>query len=58
MGWGDLYAAADLPCQWIDITDLPAGTYQLRVTANPERLIREARLDNNVVSTGVVIGPP
>lgn len=57
VGWGDLYAA-DLPCQWIDITDLPAGTYQLRVTANPDRLIGEVRLDNNVASMDVVIAPP
>jgi hypothetical protein len=56
-GWGDLYAAG-LPCQWIDITDLPPGTYQLRVTANPDRLFEEARLDNNAASMEVVIGPP
>jgi hypothetical protein len=56
-GWGDLYAAG-LPCQWIDITDVPPGTYQLRVTANPENLLEEARLDNNAASMPVFIGPP
>jgi hypothetical protein len=56
-GWGDMYAAG-LPCQWIDITNLPPATYQLRVTANPEHLFEEARLDNNAATAQVVIGPP
>ncbi len=30
---GDIYNA-DLPCQWIDITDLPAGNYTLVVRVN------------------------
>jgi hypothetical protein len=56
-GWGDLYAAG-LPCQWIDITGVAPGAYQLRVTANPDRLFQEARLDNNAATVAVVIGPP
>jgi hypothetical protein len=57
-GWGDLYAAG-LPCQWIDVTGVPAGTYQLRVTANPGGLlVEESALDNNSATVPVAIGPP
>lgn len=57
VGWGDLYAA-DLPCQWIDITDVPPGTYRLGVTANPEGLIPEVSRANNAATVEVVISPP
>src|SRR5689334_21057062 len=33
-GWADVYSRY-LPCQWIDITDVKAGTYTLRIVANP-----------------------
>ena len=33
VGWGDMYHW-DFAYQWIDITDLPGGTYQLRVTVD------------------------
>lgn len=29
-----LLLADDLDCQWLDITDVPAGTYKLHVTIN------------------------
>jgi len=29
LGWSDIYDRG-LPCQWIDITDVPPGNYQLR----------------------------
>ena len=48
---GDVYGA-DTPCQWIDITDLPAGSYTMVVRVNwdksPDKLGRvEKKYDNN-----------
>jgi hypothetical protein len=34
VGWGDVYQWS-LPGQYIDITDLPPGTYRLRAVADP-----------------------
>lgn len=50
-GCGDIYDAS-LPCQWIDITDLPAGDYTLVLRVNwdksPDLTGRvEANYDNN-----------
>ncbi|HSN98165.1 MAG TPA: lysyl oxidase family protein [Candidatus Nanopelagicales bacterium] len=39
-GWADIYTN-DLPCQWLDITDTPDGTYTLRVSANDDGLVEE-----------------
>ncbi len=46
VGWADWYPQI-LDCQWIDVTDLPPGDYQLRVVWNPNRLMPETRIDNN-----------
>jgi hypothetical protein len=51
-GCADTYGAG-LSCQWIDITDVPAGNYTLVVKVNwdhsPDKLGRvEQRFDNNV----------
>ncbi len=50
-GCGDIYDAG-LPCQWVDITDIDAGTYTLVVRVNwdksPDKLGRyELTYDNN-----------
>lgn len=50
-GCGDIYGAS-LPCQWVDITDLPAGTYTLVMRVNwdksPDKLGRvEKGFENN-----------
>ncbi len=45
-GWADVYSRY-LPCQWIDITDVPAGTYTLRVVVNPLHTLPESNYDNN-----------
>jgi hypothetical protein len=45
-GWSDYYGA-DLDCQWIDVTHLPAGEYSLRVEVNQARIIAESSFDNN-----------
>jgi hypothetical protein len=55
MGWGDIYSK-NLPCQWIDITDVPPGDYKLLVTVNPEGNIPELDRTNN--TAGAVIRIP
>jgi hypothetical protein len=54
VGWSDVYAA-ELDCQWIDVTDLPAGDYTLHVLWNPEGLISETTMDNNEAFVPVTI---
>jgi hypothetical protein len=46
VGWSDVYAA-ELDCQWIDVTDLPPGEYSLHVLWNPQGLIPETTMENN-----------
>lgn len=59
-GWEDVYAA-DLECQWVDITDVPPGDYTLRIEVNPPppssetRLLIERNYDNNVLEVPVQI---
>jgi len=59
-GFGDIYDAA-LPCQWVDITDVPAGDYTLRVELNvvpPDaaaRVLVERDYDNNATEIPVTI---
>jgi hypothetical protein len=45
-GFADYYGR-ELPDQWIDMTGLPAGTYWVRIRANPSRLLLEADTANN-----------
>ncbi|GCB75141.1 hypothetical protein scyTo_0018181, partial [Scyliorhinus torazame] len=40
---------ADIDCQWIDITDVKAGNYILKVAVNPSYLVPESDYTNNVV---------
>ncbi len=54
MNCGDLYKA-DLDCQWIDITDVPSGLYDLRLIVNPDYLIPESDHDNNQLTCRVQI---
>jgi hypothetical protein len=53
-GWSDLYGNA-LDCQWLDITDIPRGNYQIRVTLNPGRTFEEITLENNSATVPVTI---
>ena len=47
-GWADIYANG-IPCQWIDVTDLPDGDYQLRVTVNAAKtFVEDDRIPNSV----------
>ncbi|KAF7666724.1 hypothetical protein LDENG_00095410, partial [Lucifuga dentata] len=47
-GCHDTYAA-NIDCQWIDITDVPPGNYILKVTVNPNFHVLESDFTNNIV---------
>ena len=53
-GWSDIYDGG-LPGQWIDITGIAAGDYQLEITINPEHIIDEADYSNNTTIVPVTI---
>lgn len=53
-GCADIYQRS-LDCQWVDITGLPGGTYTLEVEVNPEGLIEESDLTNNLWTRSVDI---
>jgi Lysyl oxidase/FG-GAP repeat len=53
-GWSDIYLA-DIPCQWIDITDLTDGTYTLRVGVDEQDVIDEANTLPNEAKLNVRI---
>jgi hypothetical protein len=53
-GWKDIYSAS-LPCQLIDITDVPPGDYRLRIEVNPEHIIPELDYSNNRYERAVTI---
>jgi lysyl oxidase len=55
-GWSDLYGNA-LDCQWLDITDITPGDYQIEVSLNPSRAFEEISFENNVSRVPVVIPP-
>lgn len=46
VGWADVYTW-DLPGQFIDIGDVPDGTYAVVITANPAGAITESSEENN-----------
>ncbi|XP_068604962.1 protein-lysine 6-oxidase-like [Brachionichthys hirsutus] len=47
-GCHDTYAA-NIDCQWIDITDVRPGNYLLKVTVNPNFHVLESDFTNNIV---------
>jgi hypothetical protein len=55
VGWADVYHR-NLPDQWIDVTNVPAGTYWLESIVDPENNIRESNEDNNITRIQVTIG--
>lgn len=54
VGWADIYGAG-LDCQWVDITDLPAGDYTLELSINPLQVVTESSYDNNILQLAVTI---
>lgn len=55
-GWSDVYAKG-IPCQWIDVTGLPPGSYRLRTTVNPTGLYPESNYANNTTVRNVGVLP-
>lgn len=53
-GWADIYDDS-LPCQWIDITGLPAGNYWLQIIVNPDNIIAESDTSNNLIQVPVTV---
>ncbi|RKI14644.1 alpha integrin [Corallococcus sp. AB030] len=51
-GWSDVYTA-DLPCQWLDVTDTPDGEYTVRVGVDENHIVDEADTLPNEVSVKV-----
>jgi hypothetical protein len=56
-GWSDFYAA-ELSCQWIDITSIPPGVYTLQMEVDPANLLPELNETNNITQMFVVIDDP
>jgi len=56
-GWGDVYSKG-LPCQYIDVTDVPAGDYTLEMIVNPDGVLLEAETSNNAITLPVTISAP
>jgi hypothetical protein len=57
VGWGDLYPST-LDCQWVDVTDVAPGDYQLHVFLNSAQLLPEASYLNNEIAVAVSIPGP
>ncbi len=57
VGWGDLYPSS-LPCQWIDVTDVAPGDYDLWVLLNTAQLLPESDYGNDDGTTHVTIPAP
>jgi hypothetical protein len=57
IGWSDIYSSG-LPCQFIDVTDVPPGQYRLVVAIDPDNLIPELDDSNNTAEVMVQLGPP
>lgn len=56
-GWSDVYSRS-LDCQWIDITGLAAGNYQLRASVNDSQvLVAESDYTNNVSWVKIRVTP-
>lgn len=53
-GWADTYGSG-LDCQWVDVTDLAPGHYQLEVSVNPAHVFAELDYSDNVVRIPVDI---
>jgi hypothetical protein len=55
LGWGDTYVQS-LSDQAFDITHVPNGTYYIEIIANPEKVLRESNLGNDVSLRRVILG--
>ena len=55
LGWGDTYNQS-LDGQNFNVTSLPNGTYYVEVIANPEKVIHETNMANNVSLRKIILG--
>lgn len=56
-GWSDIYNA-DLPCQYVDLTGLPPGEYQLEIEVDPLHQIPESDESNNLIRLPFELNAP
>lgn len=56
-GWADIYDAS-LPCQWVDVTGVPAGLYVLELEVNPEGRLVETSRSNNLTRIQIALDDP
>lgn len=54
-GWADVYHTR-LPCQFIDVTGVPDGSYTLEIELNQERALEELDYDNNRAVIPIELG--
>ena len=55
-GFADIYSRG-LPCQYIDVTDVPAGDYTLRIETNFTGQLPDSDLTNNAADLLVTVPP-
>ena len=55
LGWGDTYSQS-LDGQNFNVTSLPNGTYYIEVIANPEKVIHETNMANDVSLRKIILG--
>ena len=53
-GWSDVYER-NLDCQYIDVTDVPPGTYRLEAEVNLNHGIAESDYGDNTASVEIVV---
>ncbi|MEL7500117.1 MAG: carbohydrate-binding domain-containing protein [Planctomycetota bacterium] len=53
-GYSDVYSAS-LDDQWIDVTDVPDGTYWLEIETDPDNHIQETNESNNTARVQITI---
>lgn len=54
VGWGDTYV--QYQTEAFDLSDVPNGTYRIRITVNPDGNLHEVSPDNNVSHRTVIVG--
>jgi hypothetical protein len=55
LGWGDTYSQSS-DGQNFNVTHLPNGTYYIEVIANPEKVLHETDMANNVSLRKIILG--
>ncbi len=56
-GWSDVYDTR-LPCQFVNVTDTPPGSYTLRIELNHDQTLDELSYSNDTVEVPVTLGDP